>query len=106
MKKTDNDDIILNIFKNKIKNINVKEFKRILDDDISLFEYFGSKMPSRSSVKMTMSIFNINPEIINFNNILKCFREGNIEAYRLIIFHDNGILWFKKTIRELKENYQ
>jgi len=103
--KDNNNSIIISLFKNKIQNINIEIFKRILDENISFSEYFGEKMPSQITVKMTIGLFNVDSSIINFNTILKCFREGNPQAYQLLLNHPNGTNWLRQTLEELKERY-
>ena len=104
--KDNNDNfIVINIFKSKIQKIDIEIFKKILDENISFSEYFGENMPSQTAVRMTMGLFNIDPSIINFNMILKCFREGNPQAYQLLLHHPNGTNWLRQTLEELKERY-
>ncbi len=98
-------DLVEYLFKQKIKNIQLPLFKIMLDKNISLFEYFGDKMPPKEVVHQVIKMFRIDIEGITFNKILNAFSEANPGAYNLLLSHPNGTKWLKDTIETLKRSY-
>ncbi len=77
----------------------------MLDNNISLFQYFEGKMPSKGAVLDGMKMLGVDVEKINVNMILNCFAQANPDAYSLILKHPNGTSWLKKTLDDLKKEY-
>lgn len=95
----------IDIFKYQVQKINIQNFKVMLDRDITLFEWFGDRMPSKSTIQSAVKLLNINTEEMTFNLVLNLFAQHNPAAYNLILNHQNGTKWLQKTLDQLKEWY-
>lgn len=98
-------DIVEYLFKREIGKIKLPLFKIMLDKDITLWEYFGDKMPPKTAVHQVIKLFHIDIGGITINKVLNAFAEGNPEAYNLLLKHPNGTKWLKNTIENLKKMY-
>lgn len=100
-----NMDLAIYLFKEKIRDINIPAFRMMLDNNISLTAYFKDRLPSKIAVSSGIKLLGVDVNKVTPNLILNCVAEANPAAYNLILSHENGTKWLKKSIEELREKY-